>query len=94
VPGWEGGEGGLSWQQATHATDGVLDAAFLPRGMWVTEVGLNGQPVQPLMARELSSIVEGDGLSQATGHGLEQADEPLSDGACGFGSEPPGEDEA
>ena len=35
----EGSEVGFSRQASTHATDGVLDAALLPRGMSITEKG-------------------------------------------------------
>ena len=30
---------GLAWQGAAHSTDGVFDATFLPRGVWIAKVG-------------------------------------------------------
>ena len=40
------GEVGFTGDEASHSADGVFDAAFLPRGVGVTEVGLQIEAVQ------------------------------------------------
>jgi hypothetical protein len=38
---WEGCQIGLAGQEASHPADGVLDAALLPGGVRIAEVGLD-----------------------------------------------------
>jgi hypothetical protein len=61
----QGGEIGLSRNEASQAADGVLDAAFLPGRVRVAEEGLDREPVQPSMPGELGAVVEGDRAAQA-----------------------------
>jgi len=62
--GCEGGEISLSWNESPHTADRVLDAALLPRRVAVAEIGLDGETVQPVMARELGAVVERHGPAQ------------------------------
>ena len=76
----ESGEIGFSGDEATQATDGVFDAALLPRGVRITEEGLDGVVVELVMASELGAIVEGDGLSERRRQGGEESEKMLGDG--------------
>ena len=93
MPGRQRDESRLSRQETTHSPDGILDAAFLPGGMRVAEVGPHGQPVQLLMAGEFGAVVESDGLAQVARHGLEQADEALGHAIGSLAREPAPEDQ-
>ncbi|EXS68217.1 hypothetical protein BF95_17015 [Sphingobium sp. Ant17] len=56
-----------------------FDAAFLPRCAGIAEVGVEAELASnELVAAELSSVVEGDRLSQIGGHGAEHPDK----GSC------------
>jgi len=56
---------GFSGQCTAQPTDGVLDAAFLPRGIAVAEVGLDTEVLgEPVVVCELGAVVEGDGSPQ------------------------------
>ena len=81
---WERCEVGFARDEATHAADRILDTALLPGGVGVAEEGLEGQPVQGTVARELGAIIEGDGLAQLRWHALEQPDEMASNAVGGF----------
>ncbi len=63
---------GFARQEASHAADGVLDAAFLPGGVGIAEESLDVEPIaQPVMGGELGSVIEGDGLAQIRWQGLQ-----------------------
>lgn len=55
--------------------------------MRIAEEGQHGQPVQALVASELSAIVERDRLAQMGRHGLEQSNELARHGIGGLGLE-------
>jgi hypothetical protein len=72
-------------QSTSHASNGILDAAFLPGGMGVAEEGLEAEAtVEPVMLGELGAVVEGDGLSQLAGQVGEQAFNGGCDGCSSF----------
>src|SRR5213079_1914883 len=73
------GEVDLARQEAAHAPDGILDAAFLPRGIGIAEECLDRQAMQLVMMSELGSVVEGDGLPQPSRQTCEQLGDPPSD---------------
>jgi hypothetical protein len=57
----QGGDVGFAREVSAQSSDGVFDAALLPRGARVAEEGLDAELVgDALMAGELGSIVEGD----------------------------------
>ena len=63
--GGEGGEVGFTRQAATPAADSIFDAAFLPGGMGVAEIGWHPELlIELVMLCELGAIVEGDGTSE------------------------------
>jgi hypothetical protein len=74
---------GPAGDEAAHAADGVLDAAFLPGSMGVAEERLHQKALQGKVRCELGAVVEGDGLAHPLWHSLEQAHEM----ACDTGSE-------
>src|SRR6266851_2775845 len=79
------GEVGLAGQATSQATDGVLDAALLPRGVGVTEEGLNAQGLaQAVVVGELGAVIEGDGLSKFLGERGEQGLNVLRHGCGGL----------
>ena len=45
---------------ATNEFDGVLDRSLLPRGVWMTEIGVY---VVGLMVLEFNAVVHGEGVS-------------------------------
>ena len=74
--GWRDGvEVGLARQCASQASDGILDAPFLPGAMRIAKEGFDAEGlVKPVMFGELGSVVEADGfadrlwkLAEATG---------------------------
>jgi len=87
-------EVGLAGDEASHSADGVFDAAFLPRGVGVTEEGLQIEAVQVRMAGEFGAVVEGYGSAQPLGEGLEQLLDQAGDEGCGFVVRPGGEQDA
>src|SRR5579883_230558 len=90
----EDGEVCFAGDEAAGAADGVFDSALLPRGIGVAEVGLDGELVERLVASELGSVVEGDGLTQRLGEGGEQGEEAASDAVGGFARQSCGEEDA
>ncbi len=60
---------GLARQGAPHPSDGVLDAAFLPRRVGVTKEGLDAKIMESMMPCELGAVVEGDRLTPGAGNG-------------------------
>ena len=52
---------GFSRQPASHAADGVFNAAFLPRGMGVAEKGTHREFMKSIVVGELRPVIEGDG---------------------------------
>jgi len=63
--GREGGEIGFTGEVAAEASDGVFDAAFLPRFVGVAEEGGEAEALGELeMLGELGSVIEGKGLAQ------------------------------
>ena len=78
VAGSDGVEVGFSWQVSSEASDGVFDAAFLPRGVFVTEEGRDADCV---VECELSTIVHGQGLAQWRRQGVEEVAQV--EGGCG-----------
>ena len=78
-----GGQGcwvGFSGQAASEASDGVFDAAFLPWGSGIAEVGFDADlAAEALVFAELAAIVEGDGLAQRWCEGCEQIGQAVSD---------------
>src|SRR4051812_1764766 len=90
----EGGEVGFAGQGFAHASDGVFDAAFLPGGVGVAEEGLDGEGVELVVAGELGSVVEGDGLAHGRGQRGEQLGDGFGDGACGLSGGLDGEEDA
>jgi len=57
----------LARQVFSQASDGVLDAAFLPWAVGVAEVGPGADLVEALVPGELAAIVEADGCAQRRG---------------------------
>jgi hypothetical protein len=89
--GLQGGEIGLSRNEAAHSADGVLDATFLPGRVGIAEEGLDGEPVECAMTSELGAIVKGDGLAQLWRQAGEQPHKMPSDAAGGLAGRPGGE---
>ena len=56
----QGGQVGLARQGAAQATDGVLDATFLPG---FAEEGLEAEGMELVMLGELGAVVESNGLT-------------------------------
>ena len=70
----QGGEVGFTGQVAAHATDGVFDAAILPRLVGVAEEGGEAEGRgEWVMLGELGAVIEGDGRAQ----GGRQRGEPV-----------------
>src|SRR5262249_11546979 len=90
----QGCEVGLARQGSAQAPDSVLDAALLPGGMGIAEIGLAAELVQPVMACELGTIVEGEGAAQPFGHGLHEAGDLFGDEVGGLVGGPGGEEDA
>ena len=80
----QGGQVGLTRPGAAQAADGVLDAAFLPGGVTVTEEGLDAAGMEVVMRGEFRAVVEGDSLAAVRGHGREAVGEGMGDGSGGF----------
>src|SRR5579872_7045015 len=59
--GWELFEVSVPRNEATHASDGVLNSAFLPGGVGIAEKRLDQEALQGKVRGELGAIVEGDG---------------------------------
>jgi len=70
----------FSGQEASDTADGILDAALLPRRMWIAEEGLQVDAfVQAMMLGKLGSVVECQGSAELSGHEGEE----LGDGIGG-----------
>src|SRR3954467_14447006 len=68
----------LARQVSSQPADGVLDAAFLPRAVGVTEEGADCEfVVEDVMLGELGAVVEGDGFAQAAVERFEPGEELL-----------------
>ena len=84
----------FSGKCASESSDGIFDAPFLPRRVWIAEVGLDveqsrellvsvelGTPFDcPPAAGAQDRIVEGYGLAQVWREGFEHLDKTLRDG--------------
>ncbi len=75
----QGSKIGFARDEAPHAADRILDAAFLPRRVRIAEEGLDREAVQGQVTSELSAVVEGDGLAQALRQLCKQANEMTGD---------------
>ena len=84
----QGSQIGFARQGAAQAADGMFDPALLPRGVRVTEEGLDAEGLEVVMAGELGAIVEGDGLAAVGGQGPSDRGGGLAGGArerrCGI----------
>jgi len=80
----ERSEVGLSGEEAAHPSDGVFDAALLPRRVGVAEEGLELDGMQAGVLSELGAVIEGDGLAQRLWQGIEEAEQEVCDEACGL----------
>ena len=54
---------GFSRQPASHAADGVFNAAFLPRRMGITEKGAHREFMKSIVVGEFGPVVEGNGTT-------------------------------
>ncbi len=79
--GGQGRQVGLAGDEATHSSDGVLDAALLPGCVRIAEEGLDRETMQRQMTGELGAVVEGDGLAQLLWQVGEDAYEMTGDAA-------------
>src|SRR6266851_1815913 len=83
--GVDGREVGFAGQGASHASDGVFDAALLPGAMGIAEEGLHAElGVELMVEGELGAVIEGDGLAQPIGQRLEPSEELLNGWLGGF----------
>jgi hypothetical protein len=80
VAGRDLGQVGFGGDGAAQPADGVLNAAFLPRGIGITEEGGDVEAVQFVVPRELCAIIEGDRLAQFCRQRLEQFSDDRGDG--------------
>src|SRR6218665_1243180 len=74
------GEVGLARQEASHASDGILDAALLPGCMGIAEVGGDADLVEFVVSGELGAVVEGDGAARRRRQRFERGPERGGDG--------------
>jgi hypothetical protein len=84
----------LARQEAAHPADGILDPAFLPWCIGITEERLDAEAVEFMMVGELGAVVEGDGPPQRLGQACEQPLELARDRLGGFAVRPCGEQDA
>lgn len=80
----DGFEIGFAGQVSAQAGVSVFDAAFLPWGMGIAEVGLQAERVEVEVACELGAVVEGEGPAQMRGQEFEPMLEQGSDRLGGF----------
>src|SRR5262245_34285358 len=81
VLGPEGEEIGFARQGSAQASDGVLDAAFLPGAVGIAEEGLDTEHgCEVIVLGELGPVVESDGLAQFGWQELEPGEESLRGG--------------
>src|SRR5262249_1086747 len=89
----QGEEVGFAGQGSAQASEGVLDAAFLPGTVGVAEEGLDAElGFEAVVLGELGAVVEGYGLAQLGRQGLEPGEETPGGWLGGF-AWLPGEDE-
>ena len=58
------GKVGFSRQASAHPTDGVFNAALLPRSVGIAEKGSHRQPMEPVVVSELGAVIERDRLTK------------------------------
>ena len=75
---------GFAREIAAQATVGVFDAAFLPWGVRIAEVGLQTEPVQTQVSGELGAVIEGDCLAQTAGNEREPILKMTGNEVCSF----------
>ena len=80
----EGRQVGLARQGPAQAADGVLDAAFLPGRVGLTEEGLEAESMEGVMPREFRPVIEGDRLAPRGGQGRQQGVHGQGDGGGGL----------
>ena len=90
----QGGQVGFAGEGAAQAADGVLDAAFLPGGVKVTEEGLDAEGMEVMMRGEFGAVVEGDGLAAVRWDGSEEVSEGVGDRGGGLARGAYGEEKA
>ena len=90
----QSGQVGFTRQRAAQAADGVLDAAFLPGGVKVTEEGLDAEGMEVMMRGEFGAVVEGDGLAAVRWDGSEEVSQGVGDRGGGLARGAYGEEEA
>src|SRR5216684_3741428 len=74
--GVDGREVGFAGQGASHAPDGIFDAALLPGAMGIAEEGLHTKlGIELMVEGELGTVIEGDGLAQRVGQELEPGEQ-------------------
>lgn len=77
----ECGEIGFARKVTAEAADGVLDAAFLPGLVGITEESEQAQARgEVMMQGELGAVVKSDGLAEGRGKGLEDLQKAFEDG--------------
>jgi hypothetical protein len=85
VLGGQGGEVGFAREVATHAADGVFDAAFLPRFVGVAEESGEAETLsEQVMLGELGPVIESDGLAQGRRQRFKYLQEAFEDGLGGL----------
>ena len=78
--GWQCGDLGFSGEWPSKASDGVFDAALLPWGAGVAEVGFDAELAgQAMVPVELATVVEGYRLPQVRREGFEEAGKAVGD---------------
>ena len=58
---WQCSQVRFSRKPSAHSSDGIFNAAFLPRRVGIAEKGAHRQFMQSLVVSELSAVIEGDG---------------------------------
>src|SRR4249920_1753952 len=90
-PVCQGGEICFAWNEAAHSADGVFDPALLPRCIRIAEEGLDSEPVERALPRELGSVVEGHGSAQPWRQAGEDSQQMLGDRFGGLVGRPGGD---
>jgi len=85
---------GFAGHEAAHPSDGILDAALLPGRVGITEEGVDRQAVKPMVACELGTVVEGDGLAQRLREAAEQPEEMAGNAVGHFVGQSDGKQQA
>lgn len=92
--GREGCEVCFPGQGFAHSSDGVFDAAFLPGSVRIAEEGGDREGAELVVACELGSVVEGDGLAHLARQGGEQLGDGFCDGGRSLAGRLDGEEDA